>query len=476
MLSITWSMIAAACAMLGLIQAFLWWHSRNEPIYPLSMLMAFSAVAVALLEMNLATSPNVLQHDRLLVWLNFAIAMVLVPMVWSIQMHLPTARRWMAVLITALWAAGIAVNFLLPGNLTYSEVLLVERYESFWGDEYFVSQGTINGWKWLADITVLLIPLYTIDAAWRARRFIQARNGWIIAGGVVLFVIVAGTQAILTDAGLYHAPYVVSLAFLFVVFALTWVLARDAVRAGPLREKFEQAQRETERLMRVNLMGEVAAALAHELNQPLAAILGNAQAAEKFLDQPDPDMEEIREILADIVRDDKRARDIITNLRSMLQGDGVHEQNVDLQAAITELLDFMGHELQQNEVQVSFTREGDIPGVCGGHVAMQQVIMNLVLNAERAIVDSDSPNREVRIRLREHEGGAEIRVRDFGPGVDEEIRQQIFDPFVTTKNNSLGMGLVVCRRIVENQGGRLTLEHPEGGGARFRIWLPACKL
>ena len=82
MLSITWSMIAAACAMLGLIQAFLWWHSRNEPIYPLSMLMAFGAVAVTLLEMNLSSSPDILQHDRRLVWLNFAIAMVLVPMVW----------------------------------------------------------------------------------------------------------------------------------------------------------------------------------------------------------------------------------------------------------------------------------------------------------------------------------------------------------------------------------------------------------
>jgi signal transduction histidine kinase len=304
---------------------------------------------------------------------------------------------------------------------------------------------------------------------------LQGRHGWIIAGGVVLFVLVAGTQAILTDAGLYHAPYVVSLAFLFVVFALTWVLARDAVRAGPLREKVEQAQTETERLMRANLMGEVAAALAHELNQPLAAILGNAQAAEKFLDQPDPDMEEIREILADIVRDDKRARDIITNLRSMLRGDGDHDQNVNLAEAITQLLDFMEHELQQNDVRVRFDSEGDIPDVCGGHVAIQQVIMNLVLNAERAVVDAHSTNREIRIRLREHNKGAEAWVRDFGPGVDEDIRQKIFDPFVTSKKGSLGMGLVVCRRIVENQGGQLTVEHPKGGGARFRVWLPACK-
>jgi signal transduction histidine kinase len=269
---------------------------------------------------------------------------------------------------------------------------------------------------------------------------------------------------------------VVSLAFLFVVFALTWVLARDAVRAGPLREKVERAQRETERLMRANLMGEVAAALAHELNQPLAAILGNAQAAEKFLNRPDPDLAEIREILADIVRDDKRARDIIANLRNMLRGDSVHDQAVDLEDMIRKTLDFMGHELARHDVQVRFDSKGDIPSVCGGEVAMQQVIMNLVLNAERALADAQSTRREIRIRLRQKNGGAEIRVRDFGPGIDKDIADRIFEPFVTTKQGSLGMGLVVCRRIVENQGGQLTVEEPAGGGARFRIWLPACEL
>jgi signal transduction histidine kinase len=431
---------------------------------------------VTLLEMAMASSPDIAQHERSLLWMNLAIALVVVPMVWSIQAYLPSARRWMAVLITVLWVAGIAINFLLPGNLTFSEVLVVERHESFWGDPYFIAQGTINGWKWLADITVLLIPLYTLDAAWRSRKLLRGRHGWIITGGMVLFVLVAGSQAILTDAGLYRVPYVVSLAFLFVVFALTWVLARDAVRAGPLREKVERAQRETERLMRANLMGEVAAALAHELNQPLAAILGNAQAAEKFLDRPNPDMEEIREILADIVRDDKRARDIIMNLRNMLRGDAAHDQGVNLEDAIRGTLDFMGHELARHDVQVRLDSKGDIPSVCGGHVAMQQVIMNLLLNAERALVDADSTNREIRVRLREKNGGAEVMVRDFGPGIDKEIADRIFEPFVTTKQGNLGMGLAVCRRIVENQGGQLTYEEPAGGGARFRIWLPACEL
>ncbi len=475
-LVVSWSMIASACFMLGLIQAFLWWHSRSEPVYPLTMIMAFSAAAATVLEMNLATSPDVSRHEALHVWLNLAVALVLVPMVWSIQAYLPLARRWMAILITVLWVVGVAINFLLPGNLTYSEVTAIEQHETLWGESYFSAQGTINGWKWLADITVLLIPIFAIDAAWRGRHLRRARHGWVIAGGMVLFVAIAGTQAILVDAGLYDAPFVISLSFLFVVFALTWVLARDAVQATELREEVIQAQRETERLMRANLMGEVAATLAHELNQPLAAILGNAQAAQKFLAKPETDLDEIREILADIVRDDKRARDIITNLRKLLRGDEQIDQNGGIEAATREILDFMAPELDRHDIRVEFRTEGKLPNVCIGNVAIQQVVMNLVLNAKRAIQDGDALRRDIRVRVLESRGGAEIVVRDFGPGIAEEVRETLFEPFATTKMGSLGMGLAICRRIVENQGGRLTAENANGGGARFRAWLPACSL
>ena len=286
---------------------------------------------------------------------------------------------------------------------------------------------------------------------------------------------IAGSQAILVDAGLYDAPFVVSLAFLFVVFALTWVLARDAVRAPLLREQIMQAQRETEHLMRANQLGEVAAALAHELNQPLTAILGNAQAAEKFLNHADPDLDEIREILSDIVRDDKRARDIIVNIRNMLRGDDPEDQKVNLETAIQQIMHFMGNELERHDIQVRIIKKGEVPEVCGGHVAIQQVIMNLLMNAEHAIRNAEVSRREIHLNLLASDGGAEVVVRDFGPGIDEEVRQKMFDPFVTTKIGSLGMGLAICRRIVENQGGRMTAENAPGGGARFRVWLPACK-
>jgi signal transduction histidine kinase len=476
LLGIIWSMIAAACGMLGLTQAFLWWHNRKLIEYPISMLMAFSAMAIPLLEMNLVFSADAAHHDRLILWMNLAVATVLVSIVWSLRAILPTTRRWAAVLITALWIVGICVNFLLPGNLTFSEVLAVEPYMTPWGEQYFIATGTINPWKWTADITVLLIPLYAIDGVWRARKTSRFWQNRAIVWGIVLFVLIAGTQAILLDMGHYQTPYAISLAFFFVILSFTWVLAQEAVRAGKLDEQIAQNLREMEQSMRINMMGEVAATLAHEINQPLSAILGNAQAAEKFLARQDPDLGEIREIFADIVRDDKRARDIIASLRRMLRGDSSEDQKVDLESVTHEVLAFMERQLAQNAISAQLHAEKNLPRVCGGRVAIQQVLLNLILNAEHAIIEANATQRVIEVRVSEKEGGCEVQVSDSGPGIAEEVRENLFEPFVTTRKSSLGMGLTVCRRIIENQGGRLTLKSQKSGGACFRAWLPACTL
>jgi C4-dicarboxylate-specific signal transduction histidine kinase len=271
-----------------------------------------------------------------------------------------------------------------------------------------------------------------------------------------------------------NAPYMVSAAFLSMVFAFTWVIARDVIRATTLTRELSEARHEAELLMRSNLLGEVASAMAHELNQPLAAILSNAQAAQKFMDLPAPDMDEIRDILDDVVRDDKRARDIILNLRHMLEGDEEAQQDVNLEAAIREMLEFIRQEFKDHAVKVEIDSTGQIPLVRGGRVGVQQVILNLVLNAKHALLEASSPDPVIHIRLRASHDGAEVEVRDFGPGIANSVRHRIFQPFVSTRDDGLGMGLAISRRIVEAQGGSLTVDDVhEGGGALFRLWLPA---
>mgnify|MGYP000373264106 CR=1 FL=1 len=133
----------------------------------------------------------------------------------------------------------------------------------------------------------------------------------------------------------------------------------------------------------------------------------------------------------------------------------------------------MKHQLAQNDISAQLHAEKNLPPVCGGRVAIQQVLLNIILNAEHAIIEANPAQRVIEIRLSEKEGGSEIQVSDSGPGIAEEVREKLFEPFVTTKKSSLGMGLTVCRRIIENQGGQLTIENQTKGGACFRAWLPA---
>jgi two-component system sensor kinase FixL len=136
----------------------------------------------------------------------------------------------------------------------------------------------------------------------------------------------------------------------------------------------------------------------------------------------------------------------------------------------------MERQLAQNAISAQLHAEKNLPRVCGGPVAIQQVLLNLILNAEHAIIEANATKRVIEVRVSKKKGGCEVQVSDSGPGIAEEIREKLFEPFVTTKKLSLGMGLTVCRRIIENQGGHLTIENQTKGGACFRAWLPACTL
>ncbi len=472
LLVVVWSMIAAASGILALLNLFLWLQDRRAWVFLLFAVMAFGAAAVSLLEMFLFSSPDPVRNDQLITWHTVAIAVVLIPMVWSVRTYLPSARVWAAFLISLMWGIGLLINFLMPGNLIFSEITAVDQRMTFWGDTFYVPKGTPNEWKWLPDLTVVLIPLYMIDAFWRGRNSSKGSSSLVITIGVVMFVVLAGAHAMLVDFGVINSPYMIGAAFLFMVLSLTWDYAREVVRARVLEVELAQAHLETERLMRANQLGEVAGAIAHELKQPLTAMLFGAQAAQKFLARTEPDLDEIRDILADIVRDDKRARDIITNMWSMLAEESVPEEIFDPKSAIQEVIDITSKELDQNGVAVQFKTTGKLQEITGHRAAFQQVVFNLILNALHAIKESSCSEREIQISLAEEHDGVEMEVRDSGPGISEEVLQQLFKPFVTTKKGGLGMGLVISRRIVEAHGGRMTAWNVEGGGASFLIWLP----
>jgi PAS domain S-box-containing protein len=236
--------------------------------------------------------------------------------------------------------------------------------------------------------------------------------------------------------------------------------------------QLERTRHELERLARVNVAGELVATLAHELNQPLAAILSNAQAARRFLTNPRPDYGEVQAILDDIVRDDKRAGDVIHHLRLLLRKGATAREHLELGELVQQVLGLISNELDAQGISVELALASALPPVAAGRVETQQVLLNLLANAIHALDEVPAERREITVRARpKGADAAEISVEDRGPGIAADVLPRLFEPFFTTRSAGLGMGLAICRRIVDANGGRIWAENTDRG-ARFSFTLP----
>ena len=245
-----------------------------------------------------------------------------------------------------------------------------------------------------------------------------------------------------------------------------------------LRRAELDAQRSREELAhvaRVSTVGEMTASLAHQLNQPLAAIMTNAQAGKRILDSDRPDFGEVRAILGDIVDDDRRASDVIQRLRELLRKGQLDMTRVNLAAAVRDVVDLVASEAIIRNVTVILEVEEDPVFVRGDRVQLQQVVLNLVQNAMEAMADAGTSVRRIVIRCAKwKQQQAIVTIHDSGPGLEPASEQSIFEPFYTTKPNGMGMGLSIVRSIVEAHGGVIAGSNDPGGrGAVFELVLPA---
>lgn len=584
--------------MLALLHLLLWFKDRKAHVYLLSVLMAMSAGASALTELALMHADSIDAYRILIQWENLFVYTLLLPMVWFVRGRLPTARRWLAVLISILWSIAILVNWLSPNSLVFAEITSLRQMPTFWGERFTLAEGPANPWVHLSNLASVLIVVYVLDAAMRSWRAGDRHRAILIGGSVSTFIVLGGIHAPLVDAGVVETPYMISFAFLAIVLALSYELVSDAVLASryarevrasearwrtlltdvqlavigidpqgridyanPFMERLSKyrsddligrplaslipetdraelaerlavaaqtgprphsrwdlvcasgarrslawstvrlndpdggyagllsigeditdrlaaernllrTRRELERLGRANMLGELVSTLAHELNQPLAAILSNAQAARRFLGSGNPDPVELREILDDIVRDDKRAGEVIQRLRLMLSKRSTEHEPIDIRDTIQEVLAISGAELEAQGISVSQDLAPDLPEVEADRVEIQQVIMNLLVNAVRALSESPVERREVHILAgRDRRQDLLVNIEDNGPGIPADVLPRLFEPFFTTRSQSLGMGLAICRRIVEGHGGRVWGENT-ANGARFSFTLP----
>lgn len=591
--TIAWSACAGISAMFGLMHMALWFQDRHSPVRLLSSLMALSAATLAVLELMLANTAGPALYAKLVWWQNLSIYGIVVPLVWLLQQQLPNVRRTLPIIVTALWTVGLLVNSVGPGSVTFLDVSELHRVTAFWGEEFSSPVGKVNPWKWLTDLSTMLVIVVAARGWWYARQI--GSRATLLASCTVAFMVTGGLQAALVDSGWLRMPYAISFAFLAIVAAFSYDLSSSELRAArfarelrlqqqrwrtlldkvqlavlrvdaqgriafanpflcrlsgydnpalrgklandlmpdwhasspisnilaadepaPVRRlvghdgefrqllvtrvdmfaadgsadgvvligddvtdrlrtesRLRDTRREMERLTRAEMLGELSVALAHELNQPLTAILSNAQAALGFLDVPEPELGEIRDILHDIVRDDNRAVEIIRGVRVMLnKGESVRRERFDLNEAVREILHLLRRELEMNQVTLELQLAQSSVTVDGGRIEIQQVIMNLLMNALRAVQQSTQTKTAIVLETTLGAETVVVSVADRGPGIAEIDLKRIFEPFFSRSSGGIGVGLSISRRIIDAHGGRLWAHARAGGGTRVSFELP----
>ena len=246
------------------------------------------------------------------------------------------------------------------------------------------------------------------------------------------------------------------------------VTARKRVEADAQRHLHEVAHVNT-----VSDIGELAAAVAHELNQPLTAVLSNAQAARRILTGASPCIADVREILDDIIEQDKRAGEVIQRIRRILKKDRFDWAPVDLNGLIGDVVQLLGNQAALGGVKLVSSLDPRLPRVRGDRVQLQQVVLNLLLNAIQAASTHHAGVPSVSIVTDRAGTVVRLVVADSGPGIPPESMTRIFDPFYTTKPDGLGVGLSISRSIIEVHGGALSAGNQTAGGAEFVVTLPA---
>jgi C4-dicarboxylate-specific signal transduction histidine kinase len=246
----------------------------------------------------------------------------------------------------------------------------------------------------------------------------------------------------------------------------------EQVRA---RETLQRVQADFAHAARVSMLGELTASIAHEVNQPLAAIVTNGEVGLRLLNRSEPDLAEVRVLTERVVNDARRAADVIARIRAMATRQAPERVLLSVDEVIREAMTFLRHEVQSHGLMVTHYPNPMAPKVLADRMQLQQVIVNLTVNAIHALAQADSPRRTLIIRTAFSDPSTLCcTLEDSGPGIRPELLDHLFDSFFTTKDAGMGLGLAISRSIIEAHGGRIRADNGSAcGGARFSFTLPA---
>jgi len=479
LITILWSMAAAAALTLAVIHSLVWAFDRTARANLMFSIIALAVAGMAPTELGMMQSASPEEYGFWVRWFHVPLFSAIVGMVLFVRLHLGTGRAWLGWTVIGMRSVVLLGNFLLPQpNYTWREIQSL-RHVRFLGEEVSaIAQATLGPGQWLATASVILFTIFVVDAAvtlWRRGNTEQRRKAVVVGGGIVAFVVISIAQTQFVVWGIVHMPVLMSPPFLITIGAMAFDLSRDILVSRRAQLESEELRRELTFAGRVSLMGLLASALAHELNQPLAAILRNAEAAELLLREPAPDIDELRDIVTDILHDDRRAAAVIDRLRALLKRRSVEMHPIGVDGMVQEVLALVRASASARHTALDCVVAPDLPAAAGDRVHLSQVLLNLIVNGMDAMDEAQEQVRRVTVGARADANGMiEVSVTDAGRGLRSQEIGKVFDPFFTTKSTGMGMGLPISRTIIEAHGGRIWAENnADGRGATFRFTLPA---
>src|SRR5579862_1994131 len=395
-----WSAIGAATLTLAAIHALAWVLDRRNVAYLMFFWIAVAVADLARCDVAMMHASSAAEYGEWVRWYHVPTFALFVGYVLFVRTYLGTGRIWLAWTIIAARLVVLVVNFLVQPNFTFQSISNL-RQVSFLGEHVsVVGQAVVRSWQWLAFATVLLIMAFVLDAAiqcWRLGGKYSRSKAVIIAAGILLPLSISFLSGQLTILQVAHLPLLDTPLFLVTIAVMTVELSRTVAVSTKAREEAAQLRVELARVERVTTLGQLASALAHEISQPLDAILINTEAADLQLQTANPDLNELRSIVTDIRRDDTRAGEIIDRIRALIKRADVDRRALSLDELVRDVLSLVHSEALVRGVVLDCVIEPGVSHALGDRVQVSQVLLNLILNAMEALQGCPEGARRVSI-------------------------------------------------------------------------------
>jgi len=477
--STLWLFGAAIQLALAILCGTLWLIERRAHASLILCVVGVSAAAATVIELQMMHSATTAEYGEWLRWDHVPNFIAIVGLALFVRLYLGTGRLALLWAFISARALVLILNFLVRPNFNFREIVSLRKVSLLGEQVSTIGMAVPRTWQWFAVASLVLLFVYLIDAVverWRQGGAESRRKALAVGLGIVTPYLFNVALSQMYVFGIVHIPLYNLVWYLGILLMMAYELGHDLSVSRRAGLELAELRGQLAQVERVNMLGQLSSTLAHELTQPLTAALLNVEAAQAVLAGKEPNLKELSSIIDDIGRDERRAADLITRMRMLSKRRSIEIQPLDMEDVVRDVVALVRPQATAKQIAVDVRMSSRLPRVLGDRVHLTQVLLNLIMNGIDAVESRPMDARRIVIEVRADEGTSqvEVAVMDSGPGVSEAAARQIFKPFFTTKENGMGLGLALCRTIVEAHGGKLWNElRPPQDGATFRFTLRA---